>query len=138
ALALLGGGVAGGDLSVGGNQVGAHGDVGVEALVAVEAVGLVVIGTEADLHLVEVVFGAGLLGDAVHGAAGGAAPGKGGARSLADFDLFNGKAFAGGHAGVAQAIDKDIAAGFMAADDIAVAKGIAVFTGAESDTGLGG
>ena len=51
--------------------------------------------------------------------------------------MLGGKAFASGHAGVAKAIDKDIAAGFMAANNIAVTKGIAVLTGAKGNTRLG-
>src|SRR5690606_25767498 len=79
ALALFGGRVAVGNVLVGEQQVGAHRKVVVDALVAVEAVALVSVGAEADLRPVEIVLGAGPLGDAVHPAAGGAAPGEGGA-----------------------------------------------------------
>src|SRR5690606_32994695 len=137
-LALLGGGAAVGDILVGVQQGGAHREVVGDALVAVEAVALVAVGAEADLRLVEVVLGAGSLGDAVHPAAGGTAPGEGGAGALGDFDLFHREAFPGGHARVPQAVDEYVAAGLVAADDVAVAEGVAVLAGAEGDAGLGG
>src|SRR5690606_11210431 len=70
-------------------------------------------------------------------AAGGTAAGEAGVRALGDFDLLGGEALADGHAGVAQAIDEDVAASFLAADDVAVAEGVAVLAGAEGDAGLG-
>src|SRR5690606_6566350 len=132
-LALCGGGAAGGFMLVGVRQVGAHREFVGDALVAVLAVALVAVGAEADLRLVEVVLGAGPLGDAVHPAAGGTAPGEGGAGALGDFDLFHREAFPGGHARVPQAVDEYVAAGLVAADDVAVAEGVAVLAGAEGD-----
>ena len=61
----------------------------------------------------------------------GAAAGEAGVRALGDFELLDGEALADGHAGVAQAVDEDVAAGFLAADDVAVAERVAVLAGAE-------
>ena len=67
-------------------------------------------------------------GYVVDGATGGAATGKTGVGAFGDFHLLYGKGLAGGDAWVAQAVHKHIVAGFKAANDKAVAKGVAAFT----------
>src|SRR5690606_34241671 len=62
--------------------------------------------------------------------------GKTGIRALGDFELLDGETLAGGHAGVTQAIDKNVAAGLLATDDVTVAEGIAVFAGAQGNARL--
>ena len=95
------------------------------------------VGADRARQAGEVIVERGLLGDHVHRAASRATACERGVRALGDFDLFGREAFAGGHAGVAQAVDEHVGAGFLATDDVTVAEGIAVFAGAERDAGLG-
>ena len=137
ALALAVGGAAIRDLFVAIQQVGAHGEVCVDDLVGVQRQASVLVGAKAGRQASVGVIGAGLLGHRVDRSARGAAPGEAGVRAFGDLDLFGGKALANAHAGVAQAVDEDVAARFLAADDVAVAKGVAVLAGAQGDAGLG-
>ena len=113
-----------------GGGVGQH-------IVGVGGQAAIAVAADAGRQLGEVHIGGGLLGHRVDRAAGGAPPGKGRARALGDFQLLDGEALAHRHAGVAQAIDKHVAARFLAADDVAVAKGVAVLAGAQRDAWLG-
>ena len=108
-----------------------------EGLVGVSGQAQVAVGAGTGRDAGEVVIQRGLFGDGVDGAACGAAASKAGVGALGDFQLLDGEAFAGGHARVAQAVHKDIALGFLATDDVAVAERVAVFSGAQRDAGLG-
>ena len=99
---------------------------------------VVLVRTRPTLELHEVVLAAGLLGDAVDGPAGRAAAGERRTRPLGDFDLLQGETLADGHARVAQAVHEHVAAGFVAADDVAVAERVAALAGAQGDARLGG
>ena len=137
-MRLARGRLAVGDVFVAVQRVDAQGEVVAEALIDIGGDALLAVGAEADRDAGEIVIERGLLGDGVDGAAGGAAAGEARVRALGDFQLLDGEAFAGAHAGIAQAVDEHVAARFLAADDVAVAEGVAVFAGAQGDAGLRG
>ncbi len=77
------------------------------------------------------------LADEVDRAAGRTAPAEGRRRPLDDLDLLEREHLAAGDAGIAQAVDVDVAARVEAADEDAVAERIAALAGAERDPRLG-
>ena len=117
--------------------VEADGQILGQDAVGIQGVTLVVVGAEATFDGGEVIPQVGLLGHAVDRAAGGTAAGKGGTRALGDFDLLQRKGLASNQARVAQTVGVDVAAGFVAADDVAVAERVAAFAGTQGDAGLG-
>ena len=85
----------------------------------------------------EIVAGLRLLGFEPDRAAGGAAAEKRARGALDDLDLLDGEDLAAGDAGIALAVDIDVVTGFEAADEDAVAEGVAALPGAERDAGRG-
>ena len=125
-VALAVGEVAVGHFLIAVEQVGAHRDRVGQRHIGVERDAVIVVGADARIHARELVIGAGLLGDRIDRAASRAATREARARPLGDLDLVDREGFARGHARIAQTVDEDIAARFMAADDVAVAEGVAV------------
>ncbi len=85
----------------------------------------------------EIAAGLGLLRFEPDRASGGAAPEVGGRRALDDLDLLDREDLAARHAGIALAVDVDVVARLEAADEDAVAEGVAALAGAERDAGRG-
>ena len=79
------------------------------------------------------MVGIGLLGDDIQCAAGGAAAVDGRRRPFEDLDLLGEEILADAHRGIADAVDEDVVAGIEAADEKAVAEGVAALAGAERD-----
>ena len=65
-----------------------------------------------------------------------AAPGEGGTWPLGDLDLLDREGLARSHARIAQPVDKHVRARLVAADDVAVAEGVAVLARAHGDPDL--
>ena len=129
--------IAAGDTGVLKQPAGANGQRRADHLVDVEHHPLGVVGAESGVHVVEALLGRRLLGHDVDRAAGGATTGKGRTRPAQDLDLFGEEVFAHADAGVADAVEEDVVAGIEAADEEAIAEGVASLAGAERHAGGG-
>ncbi|MEY9169485.1 hypothetical protein ABIF15_000717 [Bradyrhizobium elkanii] len=135
AVAVVGDIAAAGDAGILEQAAGADRQRRADHLVDVERHALGAIGAERGVHVVEAVLRRRLLGDDVDRAAGGAAARKGRARAAQDLDLLGEEVLADANAGVAHAVDEDVVARVEAADEEAVAEGIAALARAERDAG---
>ncbi len=135
AVTLAVGEVAVGHFLVTVEQVGTQRERIGQRHVGVERDAVIVIGTDARVHPRKLVIGAGLLGDRVDCAAGRTATREARARPLGDFDLVDRESLARGHARIAQAVDEDVTAGLVAADDVTVAEGVAVLARTDGHAG---
>ena len=134
APAIVGHVVAAGDVGILEQAAGAHREGRVDDLVDVERDALGPVGAELGIHALEVDV-AGLLGDDVDRAAGGAAAGIGRCRAAQDLDLLGEEVLADRHRGIADAVDEDVVARVETADEEAVAERVAALARAQRHAG---
>lgn len=121
-----------GDVVAVGHRVQAQGDAVADGLIDVHGGAPVLVGAQAQAAGDEVAR-LGRLGDQVDAAAHSAAAGVGRAGALGHLDLVDGEGFAAARTGAAYPVDEDRVLRVEAADDRAVAIGIATLAGTEGD-----
>ena len=106
-------------------------DAIVHLKVRINGAAIVIFSADARFENGEIIAELRALGLQRDKAASRAAPAENGAGAFDDFDLLNGKDFAAGDAGIAQAVDVNVAARFETTDEDAVAKRVAALARAK-------